>query len=56
LAVCTRKGKAHESRSFGEGACEKIRKYLDSYISNELLIETNHEVLRHVEKLPSLCQ
>jgi len=35
---------------FGEGACEKTRKYLDSYISNELLIETNHEVLRHVER------
>jgi hypothetical protein len=34
---------------FGEGACEKTRKYLDSYISNELLVETNHEVLRHVE-------
>ena len=38
---------------FGEGACEKIRKYLDSYISNELLIETNHEVLRHVEGCPA---
>ena len=33
----------------GEGACEKIRRYLDSYISNELLVETNHEVLRHLE-------
>jgi hypothetical protein len=32
-----------------EGACEKIRQYLDSYISNELLVETNHEVLRHLE-------
>jgi anti-sigma factor (TIGR02949 family) len=34
---------------FGEGGCEKTRKYLDSYISNELLVETNHEVLRHLE-------
>jgi hypothetical protein len=34
---------------FGEGACEKTRRYLDSYISNELLVETNHEVLRHIE-------
>jgi hypothetical protein len=34
---------------FGEGACEKTRKYLDSYISNELLVETNHEVLTHIE-------
>ena len=38
---------------FGEGACEKTRKYLDSYISNELLVETNHEVLRHIENCPS---
>jgi hypothetical protein len=35
--------------SFGESACERTRKYLDSYISNELLVETNHEVLRHLE-------
>jgi anti-sigma factor (TIGR02949 family) len=34
---------------FGEGGCEKIRKYLDSYVSNELLVETNHDVLRHIE-------
>ena len=34
---------------FREGACEKARKYLDSYVSNELLVETNHEVLRHIE-------
>ena len=34
---------------FGEGACDKARKYLDSYISNELPIETNHEVLGHIE-------
>jgi anti-sigma factor RsiW len=32
----------------GDG-CEKTRRYLDSYISNELLIETNHEVLRHLD-------
>ena len=34
---------------FGQGGCETTRKYLDSYISNELLVETNHEILRHVE-------
>src|SRR5260370_33260955 len=38
---------------FGEGACDKTRKYLDSYISNELLVETNHEVLRHIENCPA---
>jgi anti-sigma factor RsiW len=39
--------------SFGEGACERTRKYLDSYISNELLVETNYEVLRHLEGCPA---
>jgi Putative zinc-finger len=39
--------------SFGDSACEKIRRYMDSYISNELLVETNHEVLRHLEACPS---
>jgi anti-sigma factor RsiW len=38
---------------FGEGACEKTRKYIDPYVSNELMIETNHEVLRHIESCPS---
>jgi len=33
-----------------QGPCEKIQQYLDSYISNELLVETNHEVLRHLEQ------
>lgn len=37
---------------FGEASCAKIRGYLDSYISNELLVETNHEVLRHLEGCP----
>src|SRR5215470_1743041 len=39
-----------------EGACEKIRQYLDSYISNELLVETNHEVLRHLEQCTRCSQ
>jgi Putative zinc-finger len=34
---------------FEPRTCEKIRSYLDSYLSNELLIETNHEVLKHLE-------
>ena len=34
---------------FERGACDRIRRYVDSYVSNELLVETNHEVLRHVE-------
>ena len=35
--------------NFGQRPCEKVRQLLDSYLSNELLIETNHEVLRHLE-------
>jgi anti-sigma factor RsiW len=34
--------------NFNDKACEKIRRYLDSYVDNELLVETNHEVLRHL--------
>ena len=30
-------------------ACEQTRKYLDSYISSELLVETNHDLLRHLD-------
>src|SRR5436309_2972426 len=33
----------------GPKHCEKARKYLDSYISNELMVETSHEVLKHLE-------
>jgi anti-sigma factor (TIGR02949 family) len=38
---------------FGEGGCEKTRKYLDAYVSNELTVETNHEILRHLEGCPA---
>jgi len=37
---------------FGQGGCEKALRYLDAYISNELTVETNHEVLRHLEGCP----
>jgi hypothetical protein len=36
----------------GPKLCEKTRKYLDSYISNELTVETNHDVLKHLESCP----
>lgn len=35
--------------NFNHKACEKIRGYLEFYINNELLTETNHEVLTHLE-------
>jgi hypothetical protein len=38
---------------FGNSACARIRRYMDSYINNELLVETNHEVLRHLESCQS---
>jgi hypothetical protein len=34
--------------SFNERACEKYRRYFDAYLDNELLVETNQEVLHHV--------
>jgi hypothetical protein len=38
---------------FGENTCARIRRYMDSYVNNELLVETNHEVLRHLETCPA---
>ena len=37
---------------FNEKMCEEIRRYFDSYLDNELLVETNHEVLRHLSACP----
>ena len=41
---------------FGQRNCEKVRRYLDSYISNELLVESNLEVLRHIEQCSACSQ
>ena len=35
--------------NFEDGHCKHIRSYLDSYLNNELMVETNHEVLGHLE-------
>ena len=35
--------------NFNQKACDKVRLYFDSYVDNELLVETNHEVLQHLE-------
>ncbi|HSE36800.1 MAG TPA: zf-HC2 domain-containing protein [Blastocatellia bacterium] len=35
--------------NFESGRCKRVRLYLDSYLSNELMVETNHEVLTHLE-------
>jgi anti-sigma factor (TIGR02949 family) len=34
---------------FDGGQCKRVLSYLDSYLSDELLVETNHEVLKHLE-------
>ena len=36
--------------NFESGRCSRVRLYLDSYLSNELMVETNHEVLTHLEE------
>ena len=38
---------------FWDNPCSRIRRYVDSYINNELLVETNHEVLGHLEVCPT---
>lgn len=35
--------------NFEDSHCKRIRSYLGSYLNNELMVETNHEVLRHLE-------
>jgi len=36
--------------------CERIRRQLDAYLSNELLVETTSELLRHLEKCAACSQ
>ena len=35
--------------NFDSKQCERVRRQLDAYLSNELLVETTSEVLRHLE-------
>jgi anti-sigma factor (TIGR02949 family) len=34
--------------NFKERSCERYRRYFDAYLDNELLVETNQDVLQHV--------
>ena len=34
--------------NFNERACERCRRYFDAYLDNELLVETNQDVLQHL--------
>jgi len=36
--------------------CERTRRQLDAYLSNELLVETTSEILRHLEKCEACSQ
>jgi hypothetical protein len=33
--------------------CQEFKEMMDSYLAGELLVETNHEVLRHLENCPA---
>ncbi|HXG86386.1 MAG TPA: zf-HC2 domain-containing protein, partial [Pyrinomonadaceae bacterium] len=33
--------------------CQEFREMMNSYLGDELLVETNHEVLRHLENCPA---
>ena len=35
--------------NFDSRQCDRIRRHLDAYLSNELLVETTSEILRHLE-------
>jgi len=39
--------------NFDSKQCERIRRHLDAYLSNELLVETTSDVLRHLESCES---
>lgn len=32
--------------------CQRVREVMDSYLAEELLVETNHDVLRHLDSCP----
>src|SRR5256885_12496355 len=34
--------------NFNDRSCERYRRYFDAYLDNELLVETNQDVLQHL--------
>src|SRR5262245_33927333 len=38
--------------NFKDRSCERFRRYFDAYIDNELLVETNQDVLNHLASCP----
>lgn len=42
--------------SFDQNGCIKFQAYLDSYLNDELLVETTHDLLRHLEDCPNCSE
>jgi mycothiol system anti-sigma-R factor len=42
--------------NFNEAVCRRTRTQLDHYVSNELSVETNREVMKHLETCPACSQ
>ena len=42
--------------NFSEAVCKRIRTQLDHYLSNELSVETDHEVMKHLEACAACSQ
>jgi len=42
--------------NFDSKQCERIRRHLDAYLSNELLVDTTSDVLRHLESCKACSQ
>jgi hypothetical protein len=40
--------------NFNDAVCAKIRKQLDPYLSNDLAVETSHDLMKHMEGCPHL--
>ncbi len=38
--------------NFKDGACRRVQAHFDAYMDNELLVETNRDVLEHLESCP----
>lgn len=45
----------HAVPSVREQGCARVRRFLDSYLSGELTVETNHEILDHLSRCAA-CQ
>src|SRR2546423_6984759 len=41
---------------FEQSKCRRFQTYLDSYLNNELLVETTHDVLKHLESCPACSE